>query len=126
MRRHWHWSSFALFALVTIRATAHPAPNSVINLDFGRNSVRAELLIPTSELPYALAAEGIERSSIAADDPPVAAYLSRHVALVAPAGIRWHGVAVSRHLQALAGHEYLVAAPDFTPPAGSHTRTSSS
>ena len=122
MRRHWHWSSFALFALVTIRATAHPAPNSVINLDFGRNSVRAELLIPTSELRYALAADGIERSSIAADDPPVAAYLSRHVALVAPAGIRWHGVAVSRHLQALAGHEYLVAALDFTPPAGSTTR----
>src|SRR6516162_5856352 len=122
MRRHCHWSSFALFALVTIRATAHPAPNSVINLDFGRNSVRAELLIPTSELRYALAAEGIERSSIAADDPAVAAYLSRHVALVAPAGIRWHGAPVSRHLQALAGHEYLVAALDFTPPAGSTTR----
>ena len=58
MRRRCHWISFALFALVTIRATAHPAPNSVINLDFGRNSVRAELLIPTSELRYALAGRG--------------------------------------------------------------------
>jgi hypothetical protein len=122
MSRRCRFAASALLALIAIRATAHPAPNSVINLDFGRNAVRAELLIPTSELRYALAAEGIERSSIAAYDPAVAAYLSRHVALLAPAGVRWHGAAVSRHLQALAGHEYLVAALDFTPPAGSTTR----
>jgi hypothetical protein len=122
MSRRCQLASFALFALVTFRATAHPAPNSVINLDFGRKSVRAELLIPTSELRYALAAEGIERSSIAANDPAIAAYLSRHVALVTPAGVRWHDAQDSRYLQTLAGHEYLFAALDFTPPAGSTTR----
>jgi len=63
MSRRCQLASFALFALVTFRATAHPAPNSVINLDFGRKSVRAELLIPTSELRYALAAEGMTRRS---------------------------------------------------------------
>jgi hypothetical protein len=112
----------AFLALVAVRAMAHPAPNSVVNLDFGRSSVRAELLIPTSELRYALAAEGIERSSIAADDPAVADYLVRHLVLLAPAGGRWHGAPGSSHLQVLAGHEYLVAALDFTPPAGSTTR----
>jgi hypothetical protein len=112
----------ALLALVAIRATAHPAPNSLVSLDFGRNAVRVELLIPTSELRYALAAEGIERSSIAADDPAIADYLARHVALVAPAGGRWHGALRSSHLQALVTHEYLVAALDFTPPVGATTR----
>ena len=122
MSRRCQFAAVVLLALVAIRATAHPAPNSVVNLDFGRNCVRAELLIPTSELQYALAAEGVERSSIAADDPAIAAYLSRHLTLLSPAGSRWQGALRSSHLQALGGHEYLVAALDFTPPAGSTTR----
>jgi hypothetical protein len=122
MSRQRHFLRFALLALVATRAAAHPAPNSVINLDFGRNAVRAELLIPTSELRYALAAEGVERSGIAADDPATAGYLLRHVALLAPGGGQWQGSLRSSHLQALAGHEYLVASLDFTPPGGSTTR----
>jgi len=122
MSRRCRFAAVVLPALVAIRATAHPAPNSVVNLDFGRNSVRAELLIPTSELQYALAAEGIERSSIAADDAAIAAYLSRHLALVAPTGSRWQGALRLAHLQVLGGHEYLVVALEFTPPAGSTTR----
>ncbi len=122
MTRGCRFGPFALLALVAIRATAHPAPNSVVNLDFGRNSVHAELLLPTSELRYALAAEGIARSSIAAEDAAIADYLARHVAVAAPAGGLWHSAPRPSHLQALAGHEYLVAAFDFTPPAGSTTR----
>src|SRR5215468_7040875 len=98
-----------LALLIVTCATAHPAPNSVINLDFGRSTLRAELLLPTSELRYALAAEGIERSSIAADDPEIADYLAGHVALRSPGGDRWLGVLHASHLQAFAGHDYLVA-----------------
>lgn len=111
-----------LALLIATRASAHPAPNSVVNLDFGRSSVRAELLLPTSELRYALAAEGIERRSIAADDPAIAAYLARHLAIATPAGGRWPGTLHASQLQTLIGHEYLVAEFDFTPPAGSATR----
>jgi hypothetical protein len=120
--RHRRFGGFALLALSALRANAHPAPNSVINLDFGRGSVHAELLLPTSELRYALAAEGVERSSIAADDPVIAAYLARHVAIAMTEGGRWHGVLQASHLQTLIGHEYLVAALDFAPPAGAATR----
>ena len=122
MKHRSQIAQFALLALVAIRAAAHPAPNSVINLDFGRNSVRAELLLPTSELRYALAAEGVERSTITADDPALAEYLARHVAVAATTGDRWHGALRSSHLQALVTHEYLVAALDFTPPAGATAR----
>jgi len=123
LRGRRRFSPVLLLALLTAtRAPAHPAPNSVVNLDFGRSSVRAELLLPTSELRYALAAEGFERSSIAADDPAIARYLDRHVAIATRAGGRWHGALHSSQLQTLIGHEYLVAVLDFTPPAGSTTR----
>ena len=122
MNRPRRFRLFALSALFAIRATAHPAPNSVINLDFGDSSVHAELLLPTSELRYALAAEGIERSSIAAGEPAISDYLVRHVAVATPAGRRWHSAVRSGHLQEFGGHEYLVAALDFTPPASSTTR----
>jgi len=122
MNRRRRFGPFALFALFAIRAAAHPAPNSVINLDFGRSSVHAELLLPTSELRYALAAEGIERSSFSAGDPAITDYLARHVAVATLAGGRWHSAVRSGHLQGFDGHEYLVAALDFTPPASSTTR----
>jgi len=115
-------ATFAVLALVGVRAIAHPAPNSVINLDFGRNAVGVELLLPTSELRYALAAEGVERSTIAADDPALPDYLNRHVAVAAPTGDRWRSTLRASQLQARGGHEYLVVTFDFTPPAGATTR----
>ena len=123
LRRCCRFGPFGLLALlIATRTPAHPAPNSIVNLDFGRSSVRAELRLPTSELRYALAAEGIERSSIAADDPAIAGYLARHLAIVTPASSPWHGALHSSQLQTLIGHEYLVMEFDFTPPAGSTTR----
>ena len=122
MNRRWRFGAFALLTLGALRAGAHPAPNSVIKLDFGRNSVRAEMLLPTSELRYALAAEGLPRSNIAADDPLIVDYLARHVALAARVGGNWHSALRCSHLQTTAGHEYLVAALDFAPPPGSSTR----
>jgi hypothetical protein len=122
MRRHCRFLGCALLALATVRAGAHPAPNSVVDLDFGRISVRAELLLPISELHYALAAEGLERSAIAADDPVIDGYLTRHVAVAAPGGGRWRGALRSSQLRALGGHEYLDAVLEFTPPAGATAR----
>ena len=122
MNRRWRCGAFVMLALGALRAVAHPAPNSVIKLDFGRNSVRAEMLLPTSELRYALAAEGLQRPSIRADDPLIADYLVRHVALAATVGGNWHGALRSSYLQSFAGHEYLVAAFDFIAPPGSTTR----
>lgn len=121
-RRRCRLGPALLALLIAARATAHTAPNSVVNLDFGRSSVRVELLLPTSELRYALAAEGVERSSIAADDPAIASYIARHVAIVTPAVARWHGALHSSQLQTFIGHGYLVTVLHFTPPAGSTTR----
>jgi hypothetical protein len=120
--RRWRSGAFALLALSALQAVAHPAPNSVIKLDFGRNSVRAEMLLPTSELQYALAAEGLRRSSISADDRLISAYLARHLSLTTSVGGNWRGALRSSYLQAIGGHEYLVAAFEFTPPAGSTAR----
>lgn len=103
MNRPRRFGLFALSVLFAIRAAAHPAPNSVVNLDFGRSSVHAELLLPTSELRYALAAEGIERSSISPGDPAISDYLARHVGLATPAGGRWHSAVRSGHLQEFGG-----------------------
>ena len=62
-------------------AWAHRAPNSLVSLDFTPGSVRAELLVPISELAYATAAD--------THGEAFAAYLLRHVAVESPTGARW-------------------------------------
>jgi DMSO/TMAO reductase YedYZ heme-binding membrane subunit len=59
-------------------ASAHLSPNSVVSLDFRRNHVDAELVIPASELAYAIDGRSSAR-----------AYVLRHFGAAAADGRAW-------------------------------------
>jgi hypothetical protein len=90
-------------------ALAHPAPNSIVRLEFHADAVRAEYWIPVSELEYARAADP------AGGFP---AYLLRHVAAETPGGARWRMSVESVRETTYLEHLYLVAQIELTPPAG--------
>lgn len=91
-------------------ALAHSAPNSFVKLSFLAQSVRAEVLVPESELAYATAAE---RAS-----EPFAAYLLRHLSAETPQGAAWRVELRSFSHTTYLEHAYLSAQVEFTPPAG--------
>ena len=95
-------------------ALAHSAPNSFVKLDFLAQSVRAEVLVPESELAYATAAE---RAS-----EPFAAYLLRHLSAETPQGAAWKVEVRSLSNTTYLEHAYLSAQVEFTPPAGASAR----
>jgi hypothetical protein len=90
-------------------ALAHPAPNSIVRLEFRADGVRAEYWIPVSELEYARAA-----------DPGggFPAYLLRHLAAETPAGARWRLSIESVREATYLELPYLVAQLNLAPPAG--------
>jgi hypothetical protein len=100
--------------LVAGTAWAHRAPNSVVSLDFTPGSVRAELLVPISELAYATAAD--------TPGEDFAVYLLRHVAVESPAGARWAVKLRAVRKMNMDGHDYWVARLDLTPPSGASAR----
>jgi hypothetical protein len=103
-----------VFAAVCGVALAHRAPNSVVKLEFLAHSVRAEILVPESELAFATAAEQ--------DSGPFAAYLSRHLSVETPQGEAWkievRAVRNTTYLE----HAYLLAEVVMTPPDGASTQ----
>lgn len=99
--------------LATGTAWAHRAPNSVVSFDFAEHAVRAELLVPLSELGYATAAAPAE---------PFQAYLLRHVGAETLAGTRWAVSVQSVRKTTLDGHDYWVACLDLSPPRGASAR----
>ena len=90
-------------------AVAHPAPSSIVRLEFRAAVVRAEYWVPVSELEYARAA-----------DPAggFADYLLRHVAAESPAGARWRVAVESVRDATYLDHAYRVAELSLAPPAG--------
>jgi len=98
-----------LFASLAAVAMAHPAPNSIMRLEFGTGVVRAEYWVPESELDYARAADPV------GDFP---AYLLRHVAAESPRGAPWRVSVEAFRQMTYLEHGYLVATLMFTPPAG--------
>jgi hypothetical protein len=102
-----------LLAAVATAAIAHPAPNSIVRLEFGPGEVRAEYWVPESELDYARAADP-------AGD--FRAYLLRHVAAETAGGARWRLAIESVRETTYLEHGYLVAALKLTPPAGASAR----
>jgi hypothetical protein len=90
-------------------ALAHPAPNSIVRLDFRADGVRAEYWIPVSELEFARAA-----------DPGggFPAYLLRHLAAETPDGARWRVSVESVREATYLELPYLVAQLSLAPPAG--------
>jgi hypothetical protein len=101
----------ALFCVVRCGAAlAHSAPNSFVKLSFLAQSVRAEVLVPESELAYATAAEGASE--------PFAAYLLRHLSAETPQGAAWKVDLRSFSHTTYLEHAYLSAQLEFTPPTG--------
>jgi len=94
-------------------ALAHRAPNSVVKLEFLAQSVRAEILVPESELAFATAAEAISEP---------AAYLLRHLAAETPQGAAWKVALREVRNTTYLDHPYLLAEVELTPPAGASPR----
>jgi len=95
-------------------ALAHSAPNSLIKLEFLADSVRAEVLVPESELAFATAAERASQ--------PFANYLLRHLSAETPQGAAWKVEVRSVRSTTYLEHAYLSAQVEFTPPAGASPR----
>jgi len=93
---------------------AHNAPNSLVKLDFVGNTVRAEILVPESELAYATVTE---RAS-----EPFAEYLLRHLWAETPQGAVWKMEVRSVSNVTYLDHAYLSAQVEFTPPPGASAR----
>lgn len=91
-------------------ALAHSAPNSFVKLDFQANTVRAEVLIPASELAFATAAEH--------PSEPFIDYLRRHLSAETPQGSAWKVDVLSAGKTTYLDHAYLSAQVEFTPPKG--------
>jgi hypothetical protein len=103
-----------VLALLAAAARAHPAPNSILKLDFRAAAVHAEYWVPVSELGFARAAD--TRAGGFAD------YLLRHVAVESPAGAPWRVSVAGVREDSYAEHAYLVADLRLLPPGGTSPR----
>jgi hypothetical protein len=97
----------ALLAAATARS--HPAPNSMLRLDYEPHAVRAEYWLPVSELAHA-------RNQDPEGD--LAAYLLRRVAAESAAGGAWQVSVKAIREDRYLGHDYLVAELHLAPPTG--------
>ena len=102
-----------LVAMLGPAALAHHAPNSFVRFDFRAREVRAELMMPESELAFALR----EPSAVA-----LPAYLLQHVGASTAQGAAWTiavgAVRETRYLD----QPYFVAELRLVPPAGGSLR----
>jgi hypothetical protein len=98
-----------LLACACSAALAHHAPNSFVQLDVGAHGVHAEMLVPASELAFAL--PGADQAAA------FPAYLLRHVAVESPDGTPWKIVIRTVGKTVYFDHDYLVAELEITPPA---------
>jgi hypothetical protein len=110
-RGYWGASLLCVFSSGVF---AHSAPQSFVKFDFLEHSVHAEMLVPESELAFAIAADSAAL--------PFEAYLLRHVAATTPAGAVWKIEVRSVRKTVYLEHDYLLADVVMTPPAGSSAR----
>jgi len=113
MNRVASWLTL-LYAAAGSLALAHKAPNSFVKLEFLAHTVRAEVLVPESELAFATAAERATE--------PFADYLQRHLSAETPQGAAWTLVVRSVANTTYLGHAYLSAQVELTPPPGASVR----
>jgi hypothetical protein len=95
-------------------ALAHNSPNSHVFLEFLPHSVRAEVMVPESELAFATAAEQASE--------PFADYLLRHLSAETPQGAAWKVNLRSVRNTTYLEHAYLSAQVELTPPPGASAR----
>jgi hypothetical protein len=103
----------AILALSPSAASAHPAPNSTLRLDFQRNEVRAQYWLPASELAHARAAD---------PEGTLPAYLLRRLALRTFEGRPWRVEVLALREDRYLDHDYLVAELRLSPPEGATPR----
>ena len=105
----------ALFGLLATSAGyPHPAPNSLLRLEFRQDGVNAEYWLPVSELAHARAAEP--------SDPDFPTYLLRHLAAETHAGKPWRVTVQAVRDATYLDHAYLVAELRLVPPASTPVR----
>ncbi|HEU4778588.1 MAG TPA: hypothetical protein VFS58_01765 [Steroidobacteraceae bacterium] len=107
-------TTLALLFTVSRGIFAHSAPQSIVKLDFLEHSIRAEMLVPESELAFATAAEPTPLH--------FEAYLLRHVAATTPGGETWRVEVRTVRRTTYLDHNYLQADVVMTPPAGGSVR----
>jgi hypothetical protein len=96
---------------------AHPAPSSSVALTFAPRSVQAKLLLPVSELTYAM-------TDVAAQDPGSAridelalrGYLAAHVSAESHDGAPWSVAVKAMKAETLDDHDYWTVDMMLTPP----------
>jgi hypothetical protein len=103
----------ALFAFGA-PSLAHHAPNSFVRLDFRARLVRAEMMIPRSELAWAM--EGATSEAALPD------YLLRHVGASTPKGAAWSVRVSGVRSMTYLDQPYFAAVVEFVPPAGASAR----
>ena len=113
MKRANSWLAFACAGVWGV-VLAHSVPNSLVKLNFLAHAVRAEVLVPESELAFATAAEQTTE--------PFAEYLQRHLSAETQQGAAWKMKVRSVASTAYLGHAYLSAQVEFTPPPGASVR----
>jgi hypothetical protein len=98
-----------LLAAASGLALAHRAPNSFVRLDLSSQTVRAQVMVPESELAFAMpGAQGPEA---------FANYLLRHLAVETPQGVQWTPAIRNVRSELYFDHVYMVSELEFTPPA---------
>jgi hypothetical protein len=91
-------------------ALAHRAPNSFVRLQVSSEGLRAQVLVPESELAFAMpGAQGPEA---------FANYLLKHLAVESPQGTQWTIAIRDVRSELYFEHAYMIAELECTPPAG--------
>lgn len=105
-RARW-FAAIALLAAAAVRS--HPAPNSMLRLDFEPTAVRAEYWLPVTELGHARAKD---------PEGDVTAYLVRRMTAESSPGGAWRMRVIAVREDRYLDHDYLVADLHLEPPAG--------
>lgn len=113
---------FAVLAqLAAWPAAAHLTPNSEVRLDFGRDVVSAEVIVPLGELGYAMGGPIAPRAGPA--PAALGRYLLAHMAARAPDGRPWTLTLRDPRIVVDEGAPDFRARVDLRPPPGASLRT---
>ena len=108
-------AAFSLSVLLAAAVLAHRAPNSVVRLALARDHVRAQVMLPRSELAFALPGQQ--------GQPGITDYLLHHLGAESPDGAPWRvqvrGVRDSQYVD----HEFVLAELELYPPRGASPRS---
>ena len=99
-------------------AEAHPAPSSSVALTFASRSVQAKLLLPVSELTYAMTdVASQDPRSAHIDEQALRRYLATHVSAESHDGAPWSVAVRTVTAETLDDHDYWTVDMTLTPPS---------